>query len=85
MDKTQQFSLWYFLGALIAMLAVQNLLFPQHTETLQYSEFKTLLKQGKVGNVTVSEQAIAGTLAPEGLEGLLPPEKLEPISNCLSA
>jgi cell division protease FtsH len=77
MDRKQQFSLWYFIAALVAVMLIQSALFPQHTETLQYSEFKTLLKQGKITNASISDQAITGTLGSEGLEGLLPPAKIE--------
>jgi len=77
MDTKQQFSFWYFVAVLVAVLLIQSTLFAQHSETLQYSEFKTLLKQGKVDNVTIAEQAITGTLKNDGLEGLLPPAKVE--------
>ena len=76
MDTKQQFSMWYFLAAMVAILAIQSTFFSQHTETLQYSEFKTLLKNGKIVNVGVAEQALTGTFKNEGLEQLLPPPKL---------
>ena len=77
MDTKQQFSLWYVIAALVAIMLIQSALFPQHAETLQYSEFKTLLKSGKIDNVGITEQVITGTLRNDGLEGLLPPAKLE--------
>jgi len=77
MEKSQQFSLWYFLGAFLLILALQNFLFAPHAENLAYSDFKTLLRAGKLEGVTLGERFITGTLKPEGLEGLLPPEKLE--------
>src|SRR5260370_6271225 len=77
MDSKQQFSLWYFIAALVAVMLIQSALFPQHTETLQYSEFKTLLKNGKIDNVGIGEQTITGTLKGDGLEGLLPSAKLD--------
>jgi cell division protease FtsH len=77
MDRRQQFSVWYFVAALVAVMLMQSALSPQHTETLQYSEFKTLLKQGKIANVNINDQVITGTLKSESLEGLLPPAKIE--------
>jgi cell division protease FtsH len=77
MDRRQHFSLWYFVAALVALMLMQSLLSPQHTETLQYSEFKTLLKQGKIANVNLTDQVITGTLKNESLDGLLPPAKIE--------
>ncbi len=77
MEKQQQFSIWYFLIAFLAVLAMQNFLFAPHAENLAYSEFKALLKAGKIENVAVGESTITGTFVPEGLEGLLPKEKLD--------
>jgi cell division protease FtsH len=77
MDNKQQFSLWYFIAALVAIMLVQSVLSPQHTETLQYSEFKTLLKNGKLGSVNIADQTITGTLKNDGLEGMLPSSKVE--------
>jgi cell division protease FtsH len=77
MDSKQQFSLWYFIAALVAIMLIQSVLSPQHTETLQYSEFKTLLKNSKIDNVSIGEQTITGTLKGDGLEGLLPSAKLD--------
>ncbi|MEW5756307.1 MAG: ATP-dependent zinc metalloprotease FtsH [Pseudomonadota bacterium] len=77
--KQQQFSLWYFLIAFLVMLAIQNFLFGKHVENLAYSDFKTLLKSGKLQDVVLGERFITATLKPEGLEDLLPKEKLEEI------
>jgi cell division protease FtsH len=77
MDRRQQFSLWYFIAALVAIMLIQSALSPQHTETLQYSEFKALLKKGKIDSVAIGEQTIGGTFKGDGLEGVLPPAKLE--------
>ena len=77
MDRRQQFSLWYFIAALVGIMLVQSALSPQHTETLQYSEFKALLKKDKIHSVAIGGQTIGGTFKNESLEGLLPPAKLE--------
>src|SRR5581483_8803539 len=44
---------------------------------LTYDEFKTLLKAGKLDDVAISDQTISGILKPDGLDALLPKEKLE--------
>ena len=73
MEKRQrQFSIWYFLLAFLALLAIENYFFSSHVETLPYSEFKQLLKAGKVTDLTLEEHAISGALKKEGLEGILP-------------
>jgi cell division protease FtsH len=76
-SKKQKFSIWYFVAALIALVVLQSVLFAPHAETLSYSEFKALAKKGKVSNLVLEKQTISGTLATDGLEGLLPKEKLE--------
>ncbi len=45
MENKEQFSIWYFL---IAFLAMQNFLFAPHAENPAYSELKALLKAGLV-------------------------------------
>ena len=78
MEKQQhQFSLWYFLIAFLLILAMQSFLFAPRAENLAYSEFKALLQAGKVENIALGERTITGTLRPDGLEGLLPKEKLD--------
>jgi cell division protease FtsH len=77
MEPTQRtFSIGYFIVTFVVLLAVQALLFAPHSENLSYRDFKALLKAGKVEDLSVSERSIAGRLKTEGLEGLLPPEKI---------
>ena len=75
--KQQKFSVGYFIAALVVLLLLQSFLFAPHRENLSYSEFKMLVKKGKVTDLVLDKQVITGTLAPGGLEGLLPKEKLE--------
>ena len=75
--KQRTLSVGYFIVALIVLFLVQSVLFAPHAETLSYSEFKTLVKKGKISNLTLDKQTIRGTLATEGLEILLPKEKVE--------
>jgi cell division protease FtsH len=74
-SKQQTFSFWYFIIAMIALLAVESFFFAPHAETLSYSEFKALLKAGKVSNLTLGERDISGQFQTEGLQGLLPEER----------
>jgi cell division protease FtsH len=75
--KKQRFSIGYFVIALIALFLLQSVLFAPHAETLSYSEFKAAARKGKVSNLVLDKQTISGTLATDGLEGLLPKERLE--------
>src|SRR5581483_4849280 len=77
MDKQQQYSVWYFLIVFLLMIAWQTYVSTVHTENLTYDEFKTLLKAGKLDDVAISDQTISGILKPDGLDALLPKEKLE--------
>lgn len=80
MEKQQrQFALWYFVAAFMLVLGIHDFLIARRTETLLYSDFKVLLKAGKVEDLTLSERIISGRLKPEGLEGLLPKAKVEEI------
>ena len=75
--RQQKFSVGYFIGTLVVLLLLQSFLFAPHRENLSYSEFKTLVAKGKVTDLVLDKQVITGTLAPEGLEGVLPKQKLE--------
>ncbi len=75
--KQRSFSVGYFIAMLIALFLIQSVLFAPHKENLSYSELKTLVKKGKVSNLLLDKQTISGTLTTEGLEGLLPKEKIE--------
>jgi len=83
--KQQKFSVGYFIAALVVLLLLQSFLFAPHRENLSYSEFKMLVKKGKVTDLVLDKQVITGTLAPGALEGLLPKEKLEALKRGLWA
>jgi cell division protease FtsH len=52
-SKQQTFSFWYFIISMILLLVLESILFAPHAETLSYSDFKALLKAGKVSNLTL--------------------------------
>ena len=52
----------YVIAAFFAVLLIQNFLYPQnHTKTIPYSEFQTLVDQGKVTDLVVGTTQITGT------------------------
>jgi len=55
-------SLWYALGFLLLLGLVQMYYLGPVGRPLPYSEFKTLLRDGRVAEVVVGEQTIRGTL-----------------------
>jgi cell division protease FtsH len=77
MDKKQAFSLWYVLAALVGIILLQEFVTPRHTQTLTYSEFKQALMAGKLDDVVITDGIAAGKLRAEGLEQILPKDKLE--------
>ncbi len=76
MDKKQQFSIWYVFLAVLVLLWMQTYLV-SHSENLAYSDFKTLLKDGKLENLSVSDVDIRGTARTDALIALLPQAKIE--------
>lgn len=78
MDKRQQqFSMWYFIGVIVLLFAVQTYFASPHVETISYSDFKTLLLTGKVKDVTVGSETIEATIDLKGVDKLLPSTVLE--------
>ncbi|HTQ75951.1 MAG TPA: ATP-dependent zinc metalloprotease FtsH [Burkholderiales bacterium] len=76
MEKKHQFSLWYFVIALLAIVAIQDY-FSMPARELAYSDFKALVRAGKVKEVALGEQIISGTVTAEGLEPVLSKESIE--------
>jgi cell division protease FtsH len=62
---------------LIAMVAFQLPLFAPRAANVSYSEFKMLVKRGRVANLTLGRETISGTLTTEGLERLLSKDTVE--------
>jgi cell division protease FtsH len=65
-NKKTSFSILYVLLAVFAVVLVHDFIVAmQKVEELPYSEFKTLLAAGKVWEITVTQQRLAGKLKPE--------------------
>lgn len=77
--KQRTFSVWYAVAAMLALFAVQAFLLVPRPENMSYSEFKALLRAGKVSELALYPDTIQGTLSPAGLEGILSKEKIEEI------
>ncbi|HEV7137723.1 MAG TPA: ATP-dependent metallopeptidase FtsH/Yme1/Tma family protein, partial [Steroidobacteraceae bacterium] len=72
MDHKQHFSIWYFLAVLLILLAVQDFALSPPVETLAYSDFKALLKTGKISDVQIGTDRITGTADLRDAHALLP-------------
>ena len=62
-------ALWYGLGLLIVLGLVNMYYMTPGGRQLAYSEFKTLVQSGQVAELTISDQAIRGTLKPSAANG----------------
>ncbi len=78
MDKWHnQFSIGYFIIALILLFGLQTYLAAPQVETISYSQFKALVKKGLVSDLTLGEKAIHGAIKPQGAKEVLPPDRLK--------
>ena len=59
-------SLWYGLAVLLVLVLAQVYYLTPAGRQLPYSEFKTLVKDGSVTEVTIGDQVIRGTLKESG-------------------
>jgi len=67
MKKEQKFSMLYILLALWAVLLIQNYLTTAlSSQVIPYSQFLTLLKEGKVSEVAITANRIEGQMKVEG-------------------
>lgn len=54
--RKRNFSIWYLLAATLTTLALQFYVATETVSTLAYSEFKALLKAGKVRSATMGSR-----------------------------
>jgi cell division protease FtsH len=59
-------SIWYGLAILLLLALAQTYFLVPSGKQISYSEFKQLLKDGKIAEVTVAEDTIRGTLKAQG-------------------
>jgi cell division protease FtsH len=75
--RKRNFAVGLFALIFIAISVNQFQVFAPRATNVSYSEFKALVRKGKVANLTLGKETIGGTLSTEGLEGLLPKESVE--------
>ena len=63
MERKTQLTIWYWILALMALLWAQSIWTEMRgVETVPYSQFQQLLKDGQVQEITIGSNAIRGTL-----------------------
>ena len=69
-------SLAHWLVVISLLVLFQAILSRPHSDTLAYSEFKTLLTAGKVSDVLIEQRTLTGQLTLDSLGGLLPAARI---------
>jgi cell division protease FtsH len=65
MEKQHKFSIWYVLLGVWVVLILHNVLFSaMAVQTIPYSRFLSLLKEGRITEVAISENRIHGKMQP---------------------
>ena len=71
-DKKVHINFWYVIAAVLGMLLIQSLYLDSTRNTpIPYSQFQTLLGEGKIAEVAIAQNYISGTLKeaqPDGLK-----------------
>ncbi|MEW5915757.1 MAG: ATP-dependent zinc metalloprotease FtsH [Gemmatimonadota bacterium] len=74
-EKQRRSSQWFFLAVIVGLILVQSLLGGLVEERLTYSEFKTLVRAGKVRDLIIEEHRISGVVDVRDIEAVLPKER----------
>ncbi|HEY2591047.1 MAG TPA: ATP-dependent zinc metalloprotease FtsH [Steroidobacteraceae bacterium] len=70
-NKQHQFTLWYFIGAFLLLIAVQTYLANPPAATIPYSDFMALVRAGKMQDVVVGSDTIEGTANVAGAQKIV--------------
>jgi len=79
--RQQQFSIGYFILAILIIFGLQTYFAAPPVETVNYSEFKNLVAKGQVSNLVLGEKTIRGEIKPEAVKTAVSPERLKSLGN----
>jgi cell division protease FtsH len=79
--RQQQFSIGYFILAILIILGLQTYFAAPPVEHIDYSQFKALVKKGQVSNLVVGEKTISGQIKPEAVKQAVSPERLKTLGD----
>jgi cell division protease FtsH len=77
----QQFSIGYFVIAVIILLVLQSYFASSRQEQIAYSDFKALVRKALVANLVITDKTIRGEIKPEGIKEALAPERLKSLGD----
>ena len=61
MERKTHFNFWYFVIAVFAIMPLQQRPFEsRQVETLPYCEFRAMVREGRVGEVSVADETLRG-------------------------
>ena len=80
MDRRKQLSIGYFVIALLMLFLLQYYFAAPQPITIDYSEFKTLVRKGLVTDLVITDENIRGKIKPEGLKQVLSEEERKSLS-----
>ena len=78
--KQRQLSIGYFVLAFFMILMIQNYFASSHVEIIPYSQFKSLLNKGLLGDIAIGETTIEGNMKGEAVKEIFTPEKLKTVA-----
>ena len=75
-EKKTHFSIWYFVGAMVILMAFQTYFLSDQVGQIPYNEFKKLLEANQLSDIVIYEEIISGKVKTGTLEGMVSPETL---------
>ena len=76
-EKKTHFSIWYFVLAMIILMAFQTYFLTDQVGQIPYNEFKKLLKSNKLSDLVIYEDLISGKVKAAEIEGLVSAETIK--------
>jgi cell division protease FtsH len=76
-EKKTHFSIWYFVLAMIILMAFQTYFLTDQIGQIPYNEFKKLLKSNKLTDIVIYEDIITGKVRTGEIEGMVSPDTLK--------
>ena len=81
MERKTQINIWYVIVAIFGIMFLRDLWVTQgHIEVISYSEFQTLMAEGRISDIGISQERITGTYKPpvEGQKTHFVTQRVEP-------
>ncbi len=76
-EKKTHFSIWYFVAAMVVLMAFQTYFLADQVGQVPYNEFKKLMKANKLTDIVIYDDLISGKVKAGDIEGLVSPETLK--------